>query len=119
MNGRSLATRINPLSRAVLAVGLLLPVLLTACGASLEAGRMDLEAGEALQDPQADTGSEPSPAPPLQQLTEVPDSEPATPTPAPARPVAPDFRLYDLDGQEWTLTQFESQPVMLFFWATW
>jgi peroxiredoxin len=33
--------------------------------------------------------------------------------------MAPDFRLPDLEGQTWTLSQFQGQPVMLFFWATW
>lgn len=36
-----------------------------------------------------------------------------------AHQVAPDFRLPDLDGQTWTLTQFRPRPVMLFFWASW
>jgi peroxiredoxin len=33
--------------------------------------------------------------------------------------MVPDFRLSDLDGKTWTLSQFRGQPVMLFFWATW
>jgi len=33
--------------------------------------------------------------------------------------IAPDFRLPDIDGEQWTLSQFHGKPVMLFYWATW
>lgn len=33
--------------------------------------------------------------------------------------IAPDFRLPDVDGETWTLSQFRGKPVMLFYWATW
>jgi hypothetical protein len=47
------------------------------------------------------------------------DAWQATSTPVPATPLAPDFRLPDVEGTMWTLSQFQGQPVMLFFWATW
>ena len=33
--------------------------------------------------------------------------------------LAPDFTLYDLDGNEVRLSDFRGQPVVLNFWATW
>ncbi len=49
----------------------------------------------------------------------TPDASRTTPTPIPGAQMAPDFRLPDLDGQTWTLSQFRGRPVMLFAWATW
>jgi len=47
------------------------------------------------------------------------DASSTMPTPIPGVQMAPDFSLPDLEGQMWTLSQFRSQPVMLFMWATW
>ncbi len=47
-----------------------------------------------------------------------PPSEPqATTRPAPRD--APDFTVYDLDGNPVKLSQFEGKPVVLNFWASW
>jgi cytochrome oxidase Cu insertion factor (SCO1/SenC/PrrC family) len=76
--------------------------LLAACGASQAGG--NVAAAEAL------------PASP----TAVAHQELGTATlPELPRLPAPDFRLPDLGGKTWTLSQFRGQPVMLFFWATW
>ncbi len=36
-----------------------------------------------------------------------------------ARPPAPDFKLYDIQGKEVSLSEFRGSPVILDFWATW
>lgn len=33
--------------------------------------------------------------------------------------VAPDFTVYDLEGNAWKLSDFQGKPVILNFWATW
>jgi len=39
--------------------------------------------------------------------------------PIPAKPVAPDFNLLDLDGQRHTLKAYRGKVIILNFWATW
>ena len=51
--------------------------------------------------------------------TRMTATPPATPIPLLGPPIAPDFRLPDLEGEMWELSQFRGRPVMLFFWATW
>ena len=37
----------------------------------------------------------------------------------PAKETAPDFTVYDIDGNAYTLSDFWGKPVILNFWATW
>ncbi len=37
----------------------------------------------------------------------------------PSEGIAPDFTLEDSEGQPWTLSELQGQPVVLNFWATW
>ena len=34
-------------------------------------------------------------------------------------PVAPDFQVYDLEGNPVSLSQFMGKPIVLNFWASW
>ena len=40
-------------------------------------------------------------------------------TELPARDLAPDFTLYDIDGNTYKLSDFRGKPVLLNFWASW
>ena len=40
-------------------------------------------------------------------------------TELPARDLAPDFTLYDIDGNTYKLSDFRGKPVILNFWASW
>jgi cytochrome oxidase Cu insertion factor (SCO1/SenC/PrrC family) len=79
------------LSQAGLGLGMLVPLLLAACGV----------------------------VPVVEKADSATEIRRATPTSRPETPMVPDFHLPDLDGKMWTLSQFQGQPVMLFFWATW
>jgi cytochrome oxidase Cu insertion factor (SCO1/SenC/PrrC family) len=91
MIDRPYRTMAKLLGRAGLGLGLLVPLLLAACGR----------------------------VPVVEKADSATEVRRATPTTRPANPMVPDFRLPDLDGKTWTLSQFQGQPVMLFFWATW
>jgi hypothetical protein len=99
-------------------------LLVVACGRPQAVEETD-SATDAITPRAALNTSPPMPTP--TSVAQLEETEPATravmprstPTPMPGAPVAPDFRLPDLDGQTWTLTQFRDEPVMLFFWATW
>ncbi|HID61267.1 MAG TPA: redoxin domain-containing protein [Anaerolineae bacterium] len=117
-------------------LGLLAVVLLVvACGTAPAVEQPGLEAS-----PVAVAGTdEPAPVPPTAtpstalraSSTETveptvtdaprptPDASPTMATPIPGAQMAPDFRLPDLDGRMWTLSQFRGRPVLLFVWATW
>jgi cytochrome oxidase Cu insertion factor (SCO1/SenC/PrrC family) len=119
MIDRPYRTMAKLVSRAGLALGLLVPLLLAACGAARAAEKAD-SANDARTAPtagaQVDTSNSATRATtPSAALNEGQ----ATPTTGPATPMVPDFRLPDLDGETWALSQFRGQPVMLFFWATW
>ncbi len=65
-------------------------------------------------------------AAPDQLLTQQPAApeEPAPEKPAPEEPapekvLAPDFTVYDLDGNEVHLSDYLGKPVVLNFWASW
>ncbi len=45
--------------------------------------------------------------------------KPQTLTPVEERPMAPDFRLEDLDGNVHRLSDLRGRPVVVNFWATW
>jgi len=129
MIGRPYRTMTKLSSRAGLGLGLLVPLLLAACGTSRAAEKADLVTDAPT--PRATLGTlRTTPTPDVQSKKTSPvartptptaalEVRPVTPTPVPASQVAPDFRLPDLDGETWTLSQFRGQPVMLFFWATW
>jgi hypothetical protein len=104
------------LSRVGLGLGLLVPLLLAACGTSRAAEKADLLTDAPTPDVQSEKTS---PVARTTTPTAAPKVRPVTPTPVPASQVAPNFHLRDLDGKTWTLFQFRGQPVMLFFWATW
>lgn len=115
--------------------GLLVLVLLVACGTPKAVDEAGIGSDEVT--PQATLDVPPSMPAPVelahQGAVEKADvgSDEATPQvtlDAPAstsEPVylahqeAPDFRLPDLDGQTWTLSEFRPRPVVLFFWASW
>lgn len=66
----------------------------------------------------------PTPASPtVPAPTPTPPPSDPTPTPPPVAPqegfTAPDFSLPDLQGNEFTLSQFRGQPVLVNFWTTW
>jgi hypothetical protein len=129
MIDRPYKTLAKLLSRAGLGLGLLVPLLLAACGTSRAAEKADLVTD--MPTPRATLGAlRATPTPDVQSEKTSPvartptptaalDVRPVTPTLVPASQVAPDFQLPDLDGATWTLSQFRGQPVMLFFWATW
>jgi hypothetical protein len=129
MIDRPYRTMAKLLSRAGLGLGLLVPLVLAACGTSRAAGKAGLVTDAPT--PHATLGTlRTTPTPDVQSektsavaRTPTPtaalDVRPVTPTLVPASQVAPDFQLPDLDGATWTLSQFRGQPVMLFFWATW
>lgn len=74
--------------------------------------------------PQATSTPETTPeATPIPQITPegtvAPGTTPeTTPTPR-AAPMAPDFTLHNLDGEEVSLSDFRGHPVLLNFWASW
>jgi hypothetical protein len=121
----------RPLGRAAWGLGLLASLLLAGCEASQAAAKVDRVT--AVATPGAtlgDSRSPPTPAPVIQFENTAPatctpaptpalDVRRATSTPVPGAPLAPDFRLPDLEGTTWTLSQFRGRPVLLFFWATW
>jgi hypothetical protein len=116
-------TKTKLLGRVGLGPGLLVLVLLVAaCGRPQAVEGTDLAADEVT--PRATLNASP-PTPTPTSVAQLEETEPATravtprTTPMPGAPVAPDFRLPDLNGQTWTLSQFRDEPVMLFFWATW
>ena len=129
MIDRPYRTMAKLLSRAGLGLGLLVPLLLAACGTSRAAEKADRMTD--VPTPRATPGTlRNTPTPEVQSGKTSPvartptptpalDVRPVTPTLVPASQVAPDFQLPDLDGATWTLSQFRGQPVMLFFWATW
>lgn len=43
----------------------------------------------------------------------------AAPTPTPALAMAPDFTVYDADGEPVRLSDFRGTPVVINFWASW
>ena len=43
----------------------------------------------------------------------------AVPTPTPALAMAPDFTVYDADGEPVRLSDFRGTPVVINFWASW
>ncbi len=59
------------------------------------------------------------------EVTAVPDAaaipaDDALPTATPTtRPLAPDFTVYDLEGNAFRLSDFRGKPVVLNFWASW
>ncbi len=107
------------LSRAGLGLALFVPLLLAACGTSQAAGRAD-SADDVREAPVAGALADRSASVTRAKTpSAAPGDRRATPTTGPAAPMVPDFRLPDLDGKTWTLSQFQGQPVMLFFWATW
>ena len=40
-------------------------------------------------------------------------------TPMPDKPLAPDFKLADMDGELRTLASYRGKPLIINFWATW
>ena len=58
---------------------------------------------------------------PTEEATEEPAQEPETGEEAeePAKTPAPDFKVYDLAGNEVHLSDFVGKPVVVNFWATW
>lgn len=61
--------------------------------------------------------AEPTPTPAAQASEEAADSSDATAESA--RVAAPDFTVFDADGNPVTLSDFLGQPVVLNFWASW
>jgi hypothetical protein len=138
---RTVKTTMRPLGRAAWGVGLLASLLLAGCEASQAAGKVDavpvprpaVDRVAATATPGATLGDSRATSPPAAGIqsentapatrtptpTPAPDVRRATSTPVPGAPLAPDFRLPDLEGNTWTLSQFRGQPVLLFFWATW
>lgn len=57
-------------------------------------------------------------APAAEQAT-GPAADPAVPTATPAPAMAPDFTVYDGDGNPVRLSDFRGTPVVLNFWASW
>jgi len=54
------------------------------------------------------------------QATEAaPDGEEAAGETEPAKQTAPDFTVYDVEGNAHKLSDFRGKPVILNFWATW
>ncbi len=51
----------------------------------------------------------------LAALRQRPESAPS----APERPMAPPFKIKDLEGKPLSLAQYEGKVVLLMFWATW
>ncbi len=122
-NGQWPMTKAMLFRRVGLGLGLLAVVLLVvACGTPLAVE--DAALATDVVTPRATLDASP-PTPTPTSVAQLEETEPATravtprATLIPGAQVAPDFRLPDLDGQTWTLTQFRDQPVMLFFWATW
>jgi cytochrome oxidase Cu insertion factor (SCO1/SenC/PrrC family) len=119
MIDRPYRTMVRPLSRVGQALALFVPLLLAACGTSQATERADsaddvrkAPVAGALVDRSASVTRAKTP-------NAAPKEGQVTPTTDPTTPMVPDFRLPDLDGQTWALSQFRGQPVMLFFWATW
>ncbi len=54
-----------------------------------------------------------------QTATTPDDADPTGTTEAPARHMAPDFTVYDLEGNAVKLSDFIGKPVVLNFWASW
>lgn len=61
------------------------------------------------------------PVPTTQAPTQAPTPAPTTQPPATEAPsnLAPDFTVYDLEGNEVKLSDFLGKPVILNFWASW
>ena len=131
----------NRANRMALTLGLLVvALLLAACGAPVEeedAARAAEPASSKAYSPGEEKVTEPADRVVAQirltattemqaQATKAaspPPTPSATPVDSPATWVAgarpaPDFRLPDVEGETWTLSQFRGQPVMLFYWAT-
>ena len=63
--------------------------------------------------------AEPEPSQPAQPTQTERQPEPS-PSPEPPQPVAaPDFTVYDLEGNEVHLSDFFGKPIVLNFWASW
>lgn len=62
------------------------------------------------------TTAQADPAPPVEN---EPTPSEATAAPEEEIPLAPDFTVYDADGNEVHLSDFQGKPVVLNFWATW
>lgn len=59
-------------------------------------------------------------APTDSQETSVQDTEPTATEPATTElPFAPDFTVYDAEGNSYMLSDFRGKPVVLNFWASW
>ena len=65
-------------------------------------------AQQAAQEPQATEAAETQPA-----------EETAAQTADPAKQAAPDFTVYDMEGNAHQLSEFRGKPVVLNFWASW
>ena len=93
----------------VIAVLALLLAVLPACG-------VPSPGSEPEEPPSAETAApEPTPAP-------TPEPEPVSePEPSPEESVdcAPDFTVYDAEGNALRLSDLRGRPVVLNFWATW
>lgn len=77
-------------------------------------------------DPQAGTTAPNNTTAPTTAPTMAPTTVPTTaPTTAPTEPTAapvqtaPDFKLYDMDGNAHYLSEYFGKPIILNFWASW
>ena len=61
--------------------------------------------------------TEPEPTEP--EPTEPEPTEPEPTEPKPDLPLAPDFTIYDMNGNPVKLSDFRGKPVVLNFWASW
>ncbi len=90
-------------------------ILLLALGAAVLAGAaMGYRTLSARYAPEDDLNLAAPAETPSGEASETPSE-----TPAPAAIQAPDFKVYDADGNEVTLSSFEGKPVVLNFWASW